>query len=216
MEVALIIGTSLTAFATVALAIGTLQLARESGTMAKASQEAARENRRMVEVNREMVEEMREARIAQDQPQIIVDADYSKPPLVYVVVRNIDSIGKGAAKNISFEFSAPMAIPEGANNPQIVSVNEQPYFKQGMDYMAPGAEISTLWGSMPTLAPFLRKRQLHDGVTIASRYESIIGELYETGWTVNPLLIASRISIRRKGIHEIAEATERISEYFDR
>jgi hypothetical protein len=31
-----------------------------------------------------------------------------------VVLRNI---GQGAAKDITFDFSVPMEIPEGANNP---------------------------------------------------------------------------------------------------
>lgn len=125
MEIVLVIGTLLTAIATVALAIATFRLAKESGTMAEANQETVRENRRMVEVNREMVEEMREARIAQERPQVVVDTDHSKPPLVYVVLRNI---GKGAAKDITFDFSAPMEIPEGVNNTLLVPVNEQPYF----------------------------------------------------------------------------------------
>lgn len=87
MEVAFIIDTSVTAVATVALVVATFQLARKSGTMAKANQEVARDNRRMVEVNREMLQEMRESRVVQEGPQVIVDTDHSKPPLVYVVVR---------------------------------------------------------------------------------------------------------------------------------
>ena len=100
------------------------------------------------------IREMRENRLAQERPQVIVDTDHSKPPLVYVVLRNI---GRGVAKDITFEFSAPMEMPEGIENPLVVPVNEQPYFKHGMDYLAPGAEISCLWGSMITLANFLRE-----------------------------------------------------------
>jgi hypothetical protein len=84
------------------------------------------------------VREMRAARIAQERPQVIVDVDHSKPPLVNVVLRNI---GQGAAKDITFDFSAPMEIPEGANNPRVVPVNEQGYFKRGLDFLAPGAEL---------------------------------------------------------------------------
>lgn len=177
MESTLVVGTFLTALGTLALAVATFWLAILS--------------RGTVKANREMVDEMRDARIAQDRPQVIVDTDHSKPPRVYVVVRNI---GKGAAKDISFEFSAPMEIPRGASNPSVVPISEQPYFKRGMDYLAPGAEISTFWGAMPDLAPFLRERGLHDGVTITSRYKSLSGEQYETPWVVNPLLIASRLS----------------------
>jgi hypothetical protein len=101
------------------------------------------------------VGEMREARLAQEKPQVIVDADYSNPPFVYVVVHNI---GKGAAKDIAFEFSNAMTAPEGVDNPAWVSPDKQGYFERGIPYLAPGAEIRNFWGSMPTLAPFLREQ----------------------------------------------------------
>ncbi len=154
------------------------------------------------------VREMREARKAQERPQVIVDVDHSKPPHVYVVLRNI---GQGAAKDIAFDFSAPMEIPEGANNPYVVPVNEQGYFERGMDFLAPGAELSTWWGSMQTLAPLLRKQGLEDGVTITSYYKSLTGESYESVWTVNPLLVANRISTREKTLEHVVESLDKIS-----
>ena len=154
------------------------------------------------------VREMRAARIAQERPQVIVDVDHSKPPYVYVVLRNI---GQGAAKDITFEFSAPMEIPEGANNPYVVPVNEQGYFERGINFLAPGAELSTLWGSMPTLAPFLRKQGLEDGITITSRYRSLTGAFYESVWNVNPLLVANRISTREKTLTDVVESLDEIS-----
>lgn len=154
------------------------------------------------------VREMRAARIAQERPQVIVDVDHSKPPLVNVVLRNI---GQGAVKDITFDFSAPMEIPEGVNNPYVVPLNEQGYFERGMDFLAPGAELSTLWGSMPTLAPFLREQGLEDGVTITSRYKSLGGEFYESVWKVNPLLVATRISTPEKTLKHVVESLDRIS-----
>ena len=136
------------------------------------------------------VREMRQSRLAQERPHVIVDTDHSKRPDVYVVLRNI---GKGAAKDITFEFSVPMEMPRGDENPLLIPVNEQPYFKHGMDYLAPGAEIPCFWGSMIELAPLLRERGLQDGITITSRYKSITGEPHKTEWTVNPLLLARRI-----------------------
>jgi ABC-type nickel/cobalt efflux system permease component RcnA len=155
------------------------------------------------------VRELRDTRIEQQRPHVIVDADHSRPPFVYVVLRNI---GQGAARDISFEFSAPMESPESVDNPFIPPVNEQPYFARGLDYLAPGAEIPCLWGSMIDLADFLRERGQNDGVIVTSRYGSLDGgQRYETRWTLNPLLMANRISARRKGIHEIAEATEEVA-----
>jgi hypothetical protein len=159
------------------------------------------------------VSEMRQARLAQERPHVIVDTDHTKPPLVYLVVRNI---GRGAAKDISFEFSAPVKIPESTNNPIVIPVNEQPYFKYGMDYLAPGRELPTLWGSMPTLAPFLRDEGLQEGVTITSRYRSLTGELHTTEWTVNPLLMADRVSTREVGIQQLVEAVNQLTSDFNR
>ena len=140
---------------------------------------------------------------------MIVDVDHSKPPLVNLVLRNI---GQGAAKDITFDFSAPMEIPEGAtNNPYVVAVNEQGYFERGMDFLAPGAELATLWGSMPTLAPLLRERGLEDGVTVTSRYRSLTGEPYESVWNVNPLLVANRISTREKTLKHVVESLVKIA-----
>jgi hypothetical protein len=52
----------------------------------------------------------RKARDDQDRPQIIVDADYTGRFTTNIVVRNI---GHGMAKNITFEFSAPLQSTEG-------------------------------------------------------------------------------------------------------
>jgi hypothetical protein len=104
-----------------------------------------------------------------------------------------------------------MEIPEGANNPKVVPVNEQDYFERGLDFLAPGAELSTLWGSMPTLAPFLREKGLEDGVTVTSRYRSLTGESYESVWNVNPLLVANRISTPAKTLKHVVESLDEIS-----
>jgi len=127
---------------------------------------------------------------------------------VYVVLRNI---GQGAAKDITFEFSAPMEIPEGVNNPYVVPVNEQGYFERGMGFLAPGAELSTLWASMPTLAPLLREQGLEDGVTVTSLYRPLTGELYESVWNVDPLLVANRISTSEKTLKHVVESLDEIS-----
>ncbi len=66
--------------------------------------------------------EARKARDDEDRPQIIVDADYTGRFTINIVVRNI---GHGMAKNITFEFSAPMETTEGRD------ITELPYFKHG-------------------------------------------------------------------------------------
>jgi hypothetical protein len=85
------------------------------------------------------VRELRETRIAQERPQVIVDEDYSGPPMLHIVVRNI---GRGAARDITFDFSAPLSSPASEDpNTDMVPVNELPFFAKGVDYLAPGTEI---------------------------------------------------------------------------
>ena len=57
----------------------------------------------------------RKARDDQDRPQIIVDADYTGRFTTNIVVRNI---GNGAAKDITFEFSAPTRPRAGRTSPR--------------------------------------------------------------------------------------------------
>ncbi len=182
METTLVVATAFTAVGTVALAVATIYLAYKTGKMVEA-------NRDTVEANREMVAEMKASRVAQERPQVIVDADYSRSPLIEVVIRNI---GRGAAKDITFDFSAPMVSSMSEDEHSVgVPLNELSYFKEGMDFLAPGAEIVTAWDSLISLRPVLEERELEDGFTITSRYKSLDGDAYETEWTVNPLLMES-------------------------
>jgi hypothetical protein len=71
--------------------------------------------------------EARRARNDEDRPQIIVDADYTGRFTTNIVVRNI---GHGIAKNITFEFSAPLQSTSGYD------VTELPYFQNGINFMA--------------------------------------------------------------------------------
>lgn len=162
-----------------------------------------------------MVEELRETRIAQDRPQVVVDADYSDSSIVNIVVRNI---GPGAAKDVSFEFSAPIqrarSAQEGSRANQPVS--ELPYFKEGIDYLAPGAEISAFWDTYIALFPFLESHGPKEGFTVTSKYKSLNGDQYETEWKFNPLLLQNKPFVRRKGLEDLAKHLERLSRNFDR
>ena len=153
------------------------------------------------------VREMRETRISQERPHVIVDADY-KSSFVYLVVRNL---GQGAAKDITFEFSAPVEAPEGVDNSLWVPLNEQGYFARGMDFLAPGAELRNFWGTMRTLPRFLEERGLDNGIKITSRHKSLAGRQHESELTVNPILVRDVLSTPEKGIQELAEATEQIA-----
>jgi hypothetical protein len=158
------------------------------------------------------VEELRETRIAQERPQVIVDADYEQSQIVHIVVRNI---GRGAAKDISFEFSAPMESPQGES-----PINELPYFRRGLDYLAPGAKISCVWTSMIGLPAFLEARGLHDGITITTRYKGLpdkpTDDTYKSDWTINPLLLVGKGYITETGLKEVVGVLEKFQRDFQK
>ena len=82
--------------------------------------------------------EARRARDDEDRPQIIVDADYTGRFTTNIVVRNI---GHGTAKNITFEFSAPLQSTSGYD------INELPYFREGINFMALQTDLPAVWDS---------------------------------------------------------------------
>ncbi|MDQ3639034.1 MAG: hypothetical protein M3426_13770, partial [Actinomycetota bacterium] len=91
--------------------------------------------------------EARKARDDQDRPQIIVDADYTGRFTTNIVVRNI---GHGMAKNITFEFSAPIETTSGED------ITDLPYFKHGINFMAPQTDIASVWDSYQNVVQNLR------------------------------------------------------------
>jgi hypothetical protein len=143
--------------------------------------------------------EARKARDDQDRPQIIVDADYTGRFTTNIVVRNI---GHGMAKNITFEFSAPIETTSGED------ITELPYFKHGINFMAPQTDIASVWDSYQNVVQNLRAKGLMEGITITSRYEDRNGEFYETAWTINPLLLEGSGYSEYKGYEDEVQALE--------
>jgi len=143
--------------------------------------------------------EARKARDDQDRPQIIVDADYTGRFTTNIVVRNI---GHGMAKNITFEFSAPIQTTSGED------ITELPYFKNGLNFMAPQTDIAAVWDSYQNVVQHLRDKGLTEGITITSKYEDRQGEYYETEWTINPLLLEGSGYSDYKGYEDEVQALE--------
>ena len=141
----------------------------------------------------------RKSRDDQDRPQIIVDADYTGRFTTNIVVRNI---GHGMAKNITFEFSAPIETTSGED------ITELPYFKHGINFMAPQTDIASVWDSYQNVVQNLRAKGLMEGITITSRYEDRNGESYETEWTINPLLLEGSGYSEYKGYEDEVQALE--------
>ena len=154
--------------------------------------------------------EARRARDDQDRPQIIVDADYTGRFTTNIVVRNI---GHGVARNITFAFSASLESTSGYD------ITELPYFRDGINFMAPQTSLPAVWDSYQNVVKNLREKGLTEGITITSYYEDRQGERYETEWTINPLLLEGSGYSDYKGyedevqaLQDQAKALERISE----
>jgi hypothetical protein len=149
------------------------------------------------------------ARNDEDRPQIIVDADYTGRFTTNIVVRNI---GRGIAKNITFEFSAPLESTSGYD------ITELPYFRNGINFMAPQTDLPAVWDSYHNVVKTLKDKDLTEGITIVSKYEDRQGERYQTTWTINPLLLEGSGYSEYKGyedevqaLQDQAKALERIS-----
>src|SRR5215218_9605106 len=155
----------------------------------------------------------RQARMARDdtdRPQIIVDADYTGRFTTNIVVRNI---GNGTAKNITFEFSAPLQSTSGYD------ITQLPYFAPGLNFMAPQPPLPGVCDSYQNVVKNLKDKGLTEGITITSYYEDRQGERYETTWTINPLLLEGSGYSDYKGyedevqaLQDQARAMEKISE----
>jgi hypothetical protein len=143
--------------------------------------------------------EARRARDDEDRPQIIVDADYTGRFTTNIVVRNI---GHGTAKNITFAFSAPLETTSGHD------ITELPYFRNGINFMAPQTDLPAVWDSYQNVVKNLRDKGLTEGITITSYYEDRQGERYETSWTINPLLLEGSGYSEYKGYEDEVQALE--------
>jgi hypothetical protein len=143
--------------------------------------------------------EARRARDDQDRPQIIVDADCTGRFTTNIVVRNI---GHGTAKNITFEFSAPLESTSGYD------ITELPYFRNGINFMAPQTDLPAVWDSYQNVVQNLREKGLTEGIAITSKYEDRQGERYETEWTINPLLLEGSGYSDCKGYEDEVQAQE--------
>ncbi len=155
---------------------------------------------KQVLVNRDTLQEMQEARTAHERPHVLVTAEYRHGTLIEVVVSNI---GRGAAENVTFEFSAPLENSVSyQRDSEVVPVSELLHFRDGLNYLAPGAEISAVWDYHANLVPLLREMGLQNGIAVTSRYESLTGESYETLWTINPLLMPGGLYASESGATE--------------
>ena len=68
---------------------------------------------------------------------------------------------------------------------------------------------------MPSLAPLLKEKGLEDGIAVTTRYKDLAEESYRTEWKLNPLLYEGARIKDSKGMNELVNAVEKISEDVD-
>ncbi len=159
--------------------------------------------RQMVKVYDRMLHVTEAQRTAMGRPQVIVDDDYGRLPEVDVVIRNVS---EGAAKDITFEFSTTVESSDGT------VISDLSYFKDGLDFLAPGAHVTCYWDHLDSLLPLLEEKGLAGGIMVTTRYKDLAGESYETAWNLKPTIYRDGRYVQSKGIQDVARSLEALVE----
>jgi hypothetical protein len=152
-------------------------------------------------VSQTTLEEMRAQRTAMGRPLVIVQEDYESLPELDVAIRNVS---EGAARDIEFEFSAPIESSNG------FVVSDLPYFKYGLDFLPPNGEITCYWDELDSLLPYMESKNLKNGIHVTVRYRDLSDALYQSQWRLNPFLYKDTRLVRRKGMGDLVNAVERL------
>ena len=152
--------------------------------------------------SQQTLREMRAQRTAMGRPLVIVQEDYDGLPELDVVIRNVS---EGAARDITFEFSAPLENSSG------FVLSDLPYFRDGLDFLPPQGEINCYWDNLDSLIPFLEKRDLQAGIYVLVRYKDLSGASYESSWKLNPSLYKDTGIVRRTSMKDLVRAVERLN-----
>jgi hypothetical protein len=157
----------------------------------------------IVRVTRESVEEMRAQRLAGGRPTVIVADNYQNLPEIDIVIRNM--VG-GPAKDITFEFSAPIEDSSG------YVISDLPIFKNGLAFLAPEGEIAVYWDHLDSLLPHLKEKGLEEGIWVTTRCKDLAGYSYETTWLLNPFIYEHHRYVKRRDIGDLVDVVERAAE----
>ena len=153
-------------------------------------------------VSQTTLQEMRSQRTAMGRPLVIVQEDYESLPELDVAIRNVS---EGAARDIEFQFSAPIESSNG------FVVSDLPYFKYGLDFLPPQGEITCYWDELDSLLPYLESKNLQNGIHVTVKYRDLSGALYQSQWRLNPFLYKDTRLVRRKGIGDLVNAVEKMA-----
>ena len=147
------------------------------------------------------VEEMRAEHAAGGgRPLITVSEDYANLPNISLIVQNV---GQGPAKDISFEFSAPVESSDG------LVLSDLPFFAEGMTSLAPGAKIGCYWDTLDNLLPLVKEGKISSHITVTVRYKDLNLNPLEHEWDINPRLYEGIRNVDYGGMTDLVDLLER-------
>jgi hypothetical protein len=134
------------------------------------------------------------------RPLITVSEDYANLPNISLIVQNV---GQGPAKDISFEFSAPVESSDG------FVLSELPFFAEGLNSLAPGAKIGCYWDTLDNLLPLIKEGKIASDITVTVRYKDLNLNPLEHEWDINPRLYEGIRNVDYSGMTDLVEMIDR-------
>lgn len=102
---------------------------------------------------------------AQMRPYVVVDLDWSNPPIMRIYVANI---GRTLARNVTMKFEPPLQSSIDSDETRIADIE---LFSKPQETLAPGKRIETFFDLGPSRAK--RKDELADSYAVTVSYEGI-------------------------------------------
>lgn len=147
------------------------------------------------------VEEMRAEHAAGGgRPLITVSEDYANLPDISLIVQNV---GQGPAKDITFEFSAPVESSDG------LVLSDLPFFEEGLPSLAPGAKIGCYWDDINNLLPQIKEGKIASDIAVTVRYKDLNLNPLEHNWDINPRLYEGIRPVDYSGMTDLVDTIER-------
>ena len=157
-----------------------------------------------IKATQTMVMEMREEHTAGGgRPLITVSEDYANLPDMNIIVQNV---GLGPAKNITFEFSAPVESSDG------FILSDLPFFEEGLTSLAPGARIACYWDTLDNLLPAIKAGKIASDITVTVRYKDLNLKPLAHEWDINPRLYEGIRNVDYNGMTDLVDVVKKISD----
>ena len=134
------------------------------------------------------------------RPLITVSEDYANLPNISLIVQNV---GGGPAKDISFEFSAPVESSDG------LVLSDLPFFAEGLTSLAPGAKIGCYWDTLDNLLPLIKEGRVSSDITVTVRYKDLNLNQLEHEWEINPRIYEGIRNVDYSGMTDLVDVIER-------